>query len=78
MEDNDKVEDNDKDDKNFKDISALGLDRDLEFWREHQTKSTLTIPYKLAQNCTNLRRFAQTCTELHKLSQVRANLHRFA
>ena len=31
MEENDKVEDNDKDDNNFKDISALGLDRDLGF-----------------------------------------------
>ena len=38
------MEDNDKDDNNFKDISALGLDRDLEFSREHPTKSTLTIP----------------------------------
>ena len=31
MEDNDEVEDNDEDDNNFKDISALGLDRDLGF-----------------------------------------------
>ena len=31
MEDNDEVEDNDKDDNNFKDISALGLDRELGF-----------------------------------------------
>ena len=31
-----KVEDNDKDDNNFKDISALGLDRDLGFSRGHQ------------------------------------------
>ena len=30
------VEDNDKDDNNFKDISALGLDRDLGFSRGHQ------------------------------------------
>ena len=29
------MEDSDKDDNNFKDISALGLDRDLEFSREH-------------------------------------------
>ena len=30
------MEDNDKDDNNFKDISALGLDRDLGFSRGHQ------------------------------------------
>ena len=36
MEDNEEVEDNDKDDNNFKDISALGLDRDLGFSRGHQ------------------------------------------
>ena len=36
MEENDEVEDNDKDDNNFKDISALGLDRDLGFSRGHQ------------------------------------------
>ena len=29
VEDKDEVEDNDKDDNNFKDISALGLERDL-------------------------------------------------
>ena len=33
VEDNDEVEDNDKDDINYKDISALGLDRELEFSR---------------------------------------------
>ena len=33
MEDNDEVEDNDN---NFKDISALGLDRDLGFSQGHQ------------------------------------------
>jgi len=31
VKDNDKVEDNDKGDNNFKDITALGLDRDLGF-----------------------------------------------
>ena len=36
VEDNKEVEDNDKDDNNFKDISALGLDRDLGFSRGHQ------------------------------------------
>ena len=36
MEDNNEVEDNDKDNNNFKDISALGLDRDLGFSRGHQ------------------------------------------
>ena len=50
MEDNDEVEDNDKDDNNFKDISALGLDRDLEFSQEHPTKSTLTIPNQTILN----------------------------
>ena len=35
------MEDNDKDDNNFKDISDLGLNRDLEFSRGHQTKSRL-------------------------------------
>ena len=30
------MEDNDKDDNNFKDISSLGLDRDLGFSRGHQ------------------------------------------
>ena len=30
------MEDNDKDDNNFKDISALGLDRDLGFSGGHQ------------------------------------------
>ena len=30
------VEDNDKDDNNYKNISALGLDRDLGFSRGHQ------------------------------------------
>ena len=30
------MEDNDKEDNNQKDISALGLDRDLEFLRGHQ------------------------------------------
>ena len=41
-EDDDEVEDNDKDNNNNKDdnddkgISALGLDRDLGFWRGHQ------------------------------------------
>ena len=39
MEDNDKVEDNNKDDNNDKGISALGLDRDLVFFRtSNQTK----------------------------------------
>ena len=46
------MEDNDKDDDNFKDISALGLDRDLEFSREHPTKSTLTIPNQTKPNQT--------------------------
>ena len=36
VEDNKEVEDNDKDDNNYKDISALGLDRDLGFSRVHQ------------------------------------------
>ena len=36
VEDNNEVEDNDKDNNNFKDISALGLDRDLGFSRGHQ------------------------------------------
>ena len=36
MEDNNEVEDNDKDDNNFKDISALGLDRDLGVLQGHQ------------------------------------------
>ena len=36
VEDNKEVEDNDKDDNNFKNISALGLDRDLVFSRGHQ------------------------------------------
>ena len=40
-EDDDVVEDNDKDDNNFKDISALGLDRDLGFSRGHPRTSTL-------------------------------------
>ena len=31
VEDNDEVADNEKDDNNYKDISALGLDRDLGF-----------------------------------------------
>ena len=31
MEDNNEVEDSERDDNNFKDISALGLDRDLDF-----------------------------------------------
>ena len=35
VEDNNEAEDNDKDD-NHKDISALGLDRDLVFSRGHQ------------------------------------------
>ena len=30
------MEDSDRDDNNFKDISALGLDRDMEFSRGHQ------------------------------------------
>ena len=36
VEYNDEVEDNDKDDNNFKDISALGLDRDLGFSQGHE------------------------------------------
>ena len=36
MEDNNEVEDSDRDDNNFKDISALGLDRDMEFSLRHQ------------------------------------------
>ncbi len=36
MEENNEVEDNDKDGNNFKNISALGLDRDLGFLRGHQ------------------------------------------
>ena len=51
VEDNDK-DDNDKDDNNFKDISALGLYRDLEFSRGHPTKSTLTIPNQTQTNQT--------------------------
>ena len=35
VEDNNQVEDNDNDDNNFKDISALGVDRDLGFSRGH-------------------------------------------
>ena len=34
--DNDKDDNNNKDDNNDKGISALGLDRDLQFSREHQ------------------------------------------
>ena len=34
------MEDNDKDDNNFKDISALGLDRDLGLSRGHQGHGT--------------------------------------
>ena len=36
VEDKDEVEDNAKGDNNCKDISALGLDRDLGFSRGHQ------------------------------------------
>ena len=36
MEDNNEVENSDRDDNNFKDISSLGLDRDMEFSRGHQ------------------------------------------
>ena len=36
MEDNNEVEDSDRDDNNFKDISALGLDRDMDFSLRHQ------------------------------------------
>ena len=36
VEDNNEVEDNDKDDNSYKDISALGLDRDLGFSQGHQ------------------------------------------
>ena len=35
-EDDDEVEDNNKDENNFKDISAVGLYRDLGFSRGHQ------------------------------------------
>ena len=35
-ENDNEVEDNDKDNNNFKDISALGLGRDLGFSRGHQ------------------------------------------
>ena len=35
MEDNNEVEDSDRDVNNFKDISALGLDRDMEFSLRH-------------------------------------------
>ena len=46
------MEDNDKDDNNFRDISALGLDSDMEFSRKHPTKSTLTIPNQTKPNPT--------------------------
>ena len=36
VDDNNDVEDNDKDDNNFKDISALGLERDMGFSQGHQ------------------------------------------
>jgi hypothetical protein len=36
VEDNDEVEDNNKENNNFKDISAVGLDKDLGFSRGHQ------------------------------------------
>ena len=39
-EDDDEVEDNDKDDNNNKNISALGLDRDLGFSRGLQAQSS--------------------------------------
>ena len=62
VEDNYDVEDNDKDDTNYKDISALGLDRNLGFTGGHQTKPNQTCPdsRKLAQIRTNSRRFMQT------------------
>ena len=78
MEDKDEVEDNDKDDNNFKDISALGLDRDLGFSQGCQTKPYQTNSRKLAQIRANLRRFAQTCADSRKLAQIRANSRRFA
>ena len=70
MEDNDEVEDNDKDDNNFKDISALGLDRDLGFSQGCQTKPYQTKP--------NLCEFAHTRADSHKLAQICANSRRFA
>ena len=36
VEDNNEVEDNNNDDNNYKDISVLGLDRDLGFLQGHQ------------------------------------------
>ena len=65
MEDNDEVEDNDKDDNNFKDISALGLDRDLGFSQGCQTKPYQTKP--------NLCEFAHTRADSRKLAQIRSN-----
>ena len=83
MEDNDEVEDNDKDDNNFKDISALGLDRDLGFSQGCQTKPYQTKPNqphqtKLAHIHVNLRRFSQTRADSRSFSQIRAVSHRFA
>ena len=77
VEDNNEVDDNDNDDNNYKDISALELDRDLDFSQGHQTKSTYTIPNqsrptksnqtKLAQIRANLCRFVQTLADSRKL-----------
>ena len=69
------MEDNDKDDNNFRDISDLGLNRDLEFSRGHQTKSTLTIPN---QSKPNSRILTQTRADSRSFAQIHTNSRKFA
>ena len=81
MEDNDEVEDNDRDDNNDKGISALGLDRDLEFSRGHPTKSTLTIPNQTNQTIPNQtipKQTKPTTPNQTKLAHIHANSRKLA
>ena len=82
MEDNDEVEDND--DNNFKDISALGLDRDLGFLRGHQghkppdDDDEEEDEPKLAQIRANLLKPEQICTNSHRFAQTRPDSPKLA
>ena len=88
MEDNNEVEDND--DNNLKDISALGLDRDLGFLRGHQghqppddddkedEPKLAQISRKLTQIRANLLKPEQICTNSHRFAQTRAESRKLA
>ena len=67
---NNEVEDNDKDDNNYKDISALGLDRDMGFSRGHQGIDLLMMMMMRRRRMTTWWRTMTRTTTTTRISQL--------